>query len=113
MKTNARILLLGVFIAALSILGVARAETVVWLENFDDGNGGNRWAADGTGTWQIGSPTEGSPTNALGSYAFSGTICAGIGLNAPYTANQDSRLYNIVAIPTIPAANQNPRLRFW
>jgi len=49
---------------------IAAAETVLWQENFDDGNGDNRWFAD-QGVWQIGSPTVGPQTNAAGS---SGTL---------------------------------------
>ena len=116
MKTMKYILMFAATIMVI-LLAASRAvaETVIWSESFDDGLGDNRWAADGTGAWHIGSPTEGSPTNSLGSRAFSGTNCAGVGLTAPYIINQDSRLYSLPTadIPAIPAANQNPRLRFW
>lgn len=57
------------------------AETVIWQENFDDGLGDNPWFADGTGAWQMGSPTVGPQTNVFGKRAFSGTNCATVGLN--------------------------------
>src|ERR1039458_6820226 len=65
MKTNARILLLGVITACLFILGVARAQTTIyWSENWenpaDQNNWGNLYA-----TWQIGVPTYGPPINSL------------------------------------------------
>jgi bacillopeptidase F (M6 metalloprotease family) len=113
MKTNARILLLGVITAALSILGVARAETVVWSENFDDKLANNRWAVD-NGTWQIGSPTYGPSPNASGSRAYSGTNCVTTGLNRNYGDNVNSRVYLLAGQAfTVPSANQNPHLRFW
>ena len=111
MKTNTRILLLCVITACLSLLGVARAETVVWSDNFDDGNGNNRWYAD-HGVWQIGSPTVGPQTNAAGGRAFSGTNCATTGLTGNYLSSQDSRLIRIASF-VVPPSNTYPRLRFW
>ena len=105
MKTNTRILLLGVITACLSILGVARAETIVWSDNFDDGNGNNRWYAD-NGVWQIGTPTIGPGS------AHSTPYCATTGLTANYPAGANSRLIRIQSF-TVPAANQFPRVRFW
>jgi hypothetical protein len=113
MKTNTRILLLGVITACLSILGVARAQTVLWSDNFDDGNGNNRWAAD-NGVWQIGSPTIGigPETNSAGYCTHSGPYCATTGLTADYPSGMDSRLIRLQKF-AVPAANQYPRLRFW
>jgi hypothetical protein len=105
MKTNARILLLGVITACLSILGVARAQPVLWSDNFDDGNGNNRWYAD-NGVWQIGTPTIGPGS------AHSAPYRAATGLTANYPAGQSSRLIRIQSF-TVPATNQFPRLRFW
>jgi hypothetical protein len=36
-----------------------------WSDNFDDGNGNNRWSAN-AGVWQIGSPTIGPETDSAG-----------------------------------------------
>jgi len=111
MKTNARILLLGVITACLSILGVARAQTVVWSENFDDGNADSRWYAD-TGVWLIGTPTIGPATNSAGYRTHSGPYCATTGLTANYPVGMNSRLIQIQTF-TVPAAKLFPRLRFW
>src|ERR1017187_9510436 len=116
MKTNARILLLGVITACLFILGVARAQTTIyWSENWenpaDQNNWGNLYA-----TWQIGVPTYGPPINSLGWRAHQGTNCAATILNGNYTDDRQDML--IYSGPTsqgilVPAANLNPRLRFW
>ena len=111
MKLNIRILLLGVITVWLSITGMARAQTVVWSENFDDGNGNSRWYAD-DGVWQIGSPTIGPETNSLGYRTHSGAYCATTGLTGNYPGGASSRLIRIQTF-TVPAANQYPRLRFW
>src|ERR1017187_3419684 len=111
MKTNTRILMLGVLTAWLSILGAARAQTVIWSENFDDGNGDNRWAAD-AGVWQIGAPTIGPATNSAGYRTHSGTNCATTGLTANYPVGANSRLIRIQSF-TVPSAAEFPRLRFW
>src|ERR1035438_1023068 len=111
MKTNARILLLGVITACLSILGVACAQTVVWSDNFDDGNGNNRWGPD-NGVWQIGSPTIGPATNSAGYRTHSGPYCATTGLTVNYPVGANSRLIRLQKF-TVPDASQFPRLRFW
>jgi hypothetical protein len=103
--------MLGVITVCLSIPGVTRAQTVLWSENFDDGNGNNRWAAD-AGVWQIGSPTIGPSTNSAGYRTHSGPDCATTGLTANYPAGANSRLFRIQSF-TVPAASQFPRLRFW
>jgi hypothetical protein len=110
-RTSARIPILFVITAFLSLLGVACAQTVVWSENFDDGNGNNRWYAD-NGVWQIGSPTIGPETNSLGYRTHSGPYCATTGLTANYPAGANSRLIRLQSF-TVPATNQYPRLRFW
>ena len=76
---------------------------VLWSENFE--TGGNNWHAD-SGTWEVGTPTSGP--NA----AYKGTICAGTVLGGSYAATVNSRLIRHVSF-TVPAAAQNPRLRFW
>ena len=111
MKTNVRILMLGVITAYLSLLGVARSETVLWSENFDDGNADSRWYAD-NGVWQIGSPTVGPQTNSAGYRTYSGQECVTTGLNGNYLSSQESRFIRIASF-VVPATNQFPRLRFW
>ncbi|MDR3564417.1 MAG: choice-of-anchor J domain-containing protein [Negativicutes bacterium] len=108
MKPNARVLVLGLFTACLSIFGVARAQTVVWSENFDDGNANARWNVD-FGVWQIGTPTTGP---AAGDRTHSGPYCATTGLTADYPVSMNSRLIRNQTF-TVPAASQFPRLRFW
>jgi hypothetical protein len=109
--TNVRLLMLGVFGAFFSLLGVAHAQTVLWSENFDDGNGNNRWYAD-EGVWQIGSPTIGPATNSAGYRTHSGPDCATTGLTENYPGGMNSRLIRIQTF-TVPAASQWPRLCFW
>ncbi len=112
MKTIKYILIFAVAIV-VTLLTVSRvtAQTVVWSENFDDGNGNNRWYAD-AGVWQIGSPTIGPVTNSMGYRTHSGPDCATTGLTQNYPAGANSRLIRIQTF-TVPPANQSPRLRFW
>src|ERR1035441_3633849 len=98
-------------LAWLGFSGVGFAQTVLWSENFDDGNGNNRWYAD-EGVWQVGSPTIGAPTNSCGSRTHSCPYCATTGLTANYPTTMDSRWIRIQTF-TVPAANQWPRLQFW
>ena len=98
-------------LAWLGVTGVGFAQTVVWSENFDDGNGNNRWYAD-AGIWQIGSPTFGPAANSAGCRAHSCPDCATTGLTANYTGGANSRLIRIQSF-AVPATNQFPRLRFW
>jgi len=111
MKFIFRLETLSMIVAGMSILGSARGQTVVWSENFDDGNGNNRWYAD-TGVWQVGSPTIGPATNSAGYRTHSGPDCATTGLTANYPSGMNSRLIRIQTF-TVPAASQFPRLRFW
>jgi hypothetical protein len=79
-------------------------------EGFESGLGD--WAVE-KGTWEVGRPTAGPPLNMVGSRAYDGTNCAGFVMaGSSYQANVDSRLISPPII-TVPAANQNPRLRFW
>jgi uncharacterized repeat protein (TIGR01451 family) len=60
------------------------------------------WSAE-RGTWEIGKPASGT--------AYSGINCAATTLSGNYHEGVDSRL---VSPPfMVPAADQNPRLRFW
>src|ERR1035441_5141285 len=92
MKTNARILLLGVLTACLSMLGMARAQTTItWSENWESPAAQDNWYAIGA-TWQIGVPTYGPPTNSLGWRAHQGTNCAATILNGTYTDDRQDLL---------------------
>jgi len=99
--------------ALLLATGVARAETVVWSDNFDT-NAASRWSASAIGVWKIGSPTAGPPVGSSDYRTHSGTDCAS---SQGYAYNKDVRLvcisYNGASSLTIPAADQYPRLRFW
>jgi hypothetical protein len=104
--TTARANWVSLLLSAVCLLSLSgRAETVIWQESFDDGNGANRWYAD-YGVWQMGSPTVGPQT------AYSTPNCATTGLNGNYLADQDSRLIRIASF-SVPAADQLPCLRFW
>ena len=84
--------------------------TIVWSENFDDGNGNDRWAADSV--WQIGSPSIGPEVNSAGYRTHSGPYCATTGLTTNYPQLADARFYRLQSF-TVPSAAQYPRLRFW
>src|SRR5690348_10797333 len=105
MKTKTRMLVVGLILSCLTITTLGRAQTIIWSENFDDGNGNNRWYAD-NGVWQIGSPTIGPGG------AHTAPYCATTGLTVNYPGGANSRLIRIQSF-TIPATNQFPRLRFW
>ncbi|MGD0058865.1 MAG: choice-of-anchor J domain-containing protein, partial [Verrucomicrobiia bacterium] len=112
MKMLNRVTVLAFVVSALfsAATGVL-AQTVIWSENFDDGNGNNRWYAD-NGVWQIGTPSIGPATNSAGYRTHSGPYCATTGLSNDYPVSTDSRLIRIASF-TVPAANQSPRLRFY
>ena len=73
-------------------------------EGFEGSNQMDRWQVTG-GTWQIGVPTSGPGK------AFSGMNVAATVLNGSYDDWQNSRLVSPQFV--VPAADQNPRLRFW
>ena len=73
-------------------------------QSFEGGLGD--WSAE-SGSWQVGVP---SNANGPGK-AYDGTNCAAVGLTANYASDVESRLISPVFV--VPAANQNPRLRFW
>ena len=104
-------LILWILSALCLAASFGRAQTVLWSENFNDGNGYNRWYTD-FGVWQIGSPTIGPETNSAGYRTHSGPYCATTGLTADYPSGMNSRLVRIQTF-TVPAASQYPRLRFW
>ncbi len=68
------------------------------------------WYAE-DGTWEIGVPTYGPPTNSLGLRAHSGTNCAGTVLGSNYADDTYGRL---VSPPFfVPEVGAHPTLRFW
>ncbi len=71
-------------------------------ETWETGLG--NWNSE-SGTWEVGTPSTG-PGNA-----YQGLKCAATVLNGNYYENVDSRL--ISPVLTVPAAGENPRLRFW
>ena len=82
--------------------GLARAQTVVWSDNFDT-NGAARWSAS-AGVWRVTTAKSHS-----GSYAAS---TAGYS-NAAHDSRFVCTSYNGASSLVVPAANQYPRLRFW
>ena len=76
-------------------------------ESFESGEGD--WSVS-AGTWEVGVPTSGPATNAVGLRAHSGTNCAATVLSGNYAAGVDSRLISPAFI--VPATN-SPALRFW
>jgi hypothetical protein len=71
-------------------------------EGFESGLDG--WAVD-HGIWTVGTPSIGAIQ------AYAGTNCAGTVLSRLYPPNADSRLISPEFV--VPAATDNPRLRFW
>jgi hypothetical protein len=68
------------------------------------------WYAE-TGTWEVGVPTSGPATNALGLRAHSGSNCLATVLAGNYQENQSGRFVSPPLV--VPAVTDNPRLRFW
>src|SRR5258705_4228766 len=93
------------FLLVLVCAYCAKAETIIWQENFDRANADDDWAAD-FAVWEIGTPTSGPGA------AFSPTKCAATILNGNYPRGANSRLQYIPTI-SVPSADQYPRLRFW
>ncbi|MHC1776274.1 MAG: choice-of-anchor J domain-containing protein [Lentimicrobium sp.] len=87
----------------LAVVANAQQKATYWSEDFE-GNWSANWTIS-AGTWEAGAPTSG-PNAAHG-----GTQCAATILDGIYTEGVDSRL--ISPEITIPAAIENPRLRFW
>ncbi|MCX6879830.1 MAG: putative Ig domain-containing protein [Verrucomicrobia bacterium] len=73
-------------------------------ETFEDSAATDRWTAD-YGMWEIGAPTSGPGA------AHGGTTCLATNLTGSYPYNQSSRVRS--SLFTVPAASENPRLRFW
>ena len=75
----------------------------LWTENWEE-NPSADWYAE-SGTWEMGAPNSGPIS------AYSGENCAATILDGNYPTYTSSRLIRIAPF-TIPAAGQNPRLRF-
>jgi hypothetical protein len=76
-------------------------------ESFEGGLGD--WSVT-AGTWEVGKPTVGPATNAVGFRAHSGTNCAGTVLAGNYGWNMDTRLVSPqFAVP----ASGSPVLHYW
>jgi hypothetical protein len=91
------------FLAIFTLPEASGQSFVTGIEGFETSYDG--WTADNTNIWKVGKPTAGPGK------AFDGTNCAGTGLTGNAPANQSSRLVSPVFM--VPAANQNPRLRWW
>ncbi len=82
----------------------AESVTVVWSEDFEGPTPG--WAVEGdTATWETGIPISG-PNAAHNGDRLAATVLAG-----NYTEDRTSRLVSPSLM--VPAASENPRLRFW
>src|SRR5213593_3006249 len=122
MKTNPRVKTQFTKIQTTSVLWLAlfallfacsklHAQTTNYFyEGFETAQALDDWTIS-SGTWEIGRPTFGPPTNSLGQRAFAGTNCAATVLAGNYTDNTSSRLISLSFI--VPPALSNPRLRFW
>jgi hypothetical protein len=73
-------------------------------------SGWGDWYAEG-GTWEIGAPTYGPPTNSLGQRAYAGTNCAATVLAGNYAGNTYGRLDSPAFV--VPDVGTHPNLRFW
>jgi len=93
----------GMATGHVAILTVLLA-TNYYEECFETAQALDDWHAD-AGYWEIGVPTTGPGS------AHEGTNVAATVLNGTYTDDRQSRL--ISSPVSIPAADQNPRLRFW
>ncbi|MCX6827687.1 MAG: cohesin domain-containing protein [candidate division Zixibacteria bacterium] len=105
---------LSAFLVCLVLMSMAPDYAVgqsidtLWIENWE-GNWVPDWHVD-YGTWQVGVPTSGP--NAAHDTAIGGTKCAATVLAGNYTEGQSTRLIKDTRF-VVPAASENPRLRFW
>ncbi|HPE33763.1 MAG TPA: FISUMP domain-containing protein [Bacteroidales bacterium] len=104
MKKKIYLSSLLLFVILMPFSGMAQTESVLWSENFE-GDWTQNWYVD-NGTWEVGTPTSGP--NA----AYGGTKCAATILAGNYGANVSSRLIRFTSF-VVPAAADNPRLRFY
>ena len=94
----------------LAVVAVRAQTTNFFDDDFETAQSLDDWTAS-SGTWEIGVPTFGPPTNSLGHRAFAGTNCAATVLASNYADDTSSRLESKSFV--VPAHSQNPRLRFW
>jgi len=94
-----------VFVLLFTINCYSQTPDTLWYENFE-----GSWSSDWHitfGTWEVGTPASGPGG------AYTGQNCAATVLNGNYGANVDStRLVRHTSF-VVPAASENPRLRFW
>jgi hypothetical protein len=93
----------GWYVDELTIETGPRAPAV-FPEGFEDAAASDRWIAN-YGVWEIGTPTSGPGG------AHSGSGCLATILSGNYTDDRNSRM--VSAEFQVPAAELNPRLRFW
>jgi len=101
---------LVLFALILTGSAVHAQTTNYFYEGFETAQALDDWVVS-SGTWEIGVPTFGPPTNSLGRRAFAGTNCAATVLAGNYADDTSSRLESKSFV--VPPTNQNPRLRFW
>ncbi len=77
---------------------------IVWNEKWEE-NWRDNWQIDG-GTWEVGTPTSGPGK------AYEGQNCIATVLAGDYPDAADTRLTRSTTF-VVPAASENPRLRFW
>jgi hypothetical protein len=77
----------------------------VWIEGFEAPDVSDHWTIE-SGVWQFGTPT-GGPGSAYAGTNVAGTVLSGAG----YPETGSSRLISPSFV--VPAAGNNPRLRFW
>jgi hypothetical protein len=100
-----RRLISNLTLSALLLLthGVAAQSITTWSEDWE-GDWSARWQIDAD-TWDVGMPGSGPAK------AYAGSQAAATALNGNYSEGVDSRL---ISPPIdLPAADQQPRLRFW
>jgi len=98
----------GAATSQVATLTVTIPPFLTGIESFETGYEG--WTVEGT-QWEVGLPTYGPPTNSLGQRAHSGSNCAATVLGGDYADDTSGRLASPAFV--VPAADQNPRLRFW
>src|SRR5437773_4640363 len=94
---------LVLFVLMLAVSAVHAQTTNYYYDGFENLTQSlDDWTSTG-GTWEIGVPTFGPPTNSLGRRAFAGTNCAATVLGGNYADNTSSRLESKSFV--VPATN--------
>jgi len=96
------LIILALF-TSLTVQTQSENETV-FFEDWE-GDWTTNWHVD-AGTWEVGIPTSGPDS------AYAGQNCAATVLAGDFPNNASTRLIRHTSF-TVPAADQNPRLRFW